>query len=46
MVVACGVTIVGVVEAGEIGRDADRIPSSGDVVEDARIPDAFFTFAV
>lgn len=46
MVVACGVTIVGVVEAGEIGRDTDRIPSGGDVVEDARIPDAFLAFTV
>ena len=40
------VAIVGVVEPAEVGGDADRIATGIDVLEHARIPDAFFALAV
>ena len=45
-VVVGGIAVVRVVEAAEIRGDADRIASGVDVLEDARIPDAFLALAV
>ena len=45
-VVQRGVAIVGVVEAGEVFGDADRVDAGGDVLEDARIPHALLALAV
>ena len=41
-----GIAIVRVVEAGEVGGDADGVPARVDVFEDPRIPDAFFALSV
>ena len=41
-----GIAIVGVVEAGKIFGDADRVHTGGDVFQDARIPHTLLAFAV